>query len=166
MHASVGGGGFQGCSRDEHRHNWRCARAVRKRPPPPPTYFCQLGSQSGSHLASKALNTPSPSVKNPPQPPHPLSVLHARTPACESYAARQPHPNTRAVHSLQRPAPCRSPARFRAAVHDSTLHRIMHKPSTTPQHIWALRTVLLRLTGVAASPANHYCCTVKGGCRL
>ena len=26
-------GGFQGCSRDEHRNNGRCARAVRQRPP-------------------------------------------------------------------------------------------------------------------------------------
>ena len=25
-------GGFQGCSRDKQRNNWRCARAVRKRP--------------------------------------------------------------------------------------------------------------------------------------
>ena len=26
-------GGFQGCSQDKQRNNWRCARAVRKRPP-------------------------------------------------------------------------------------------------------------------------------------
>ena len=25
-------GGFQGCYLDNHRNNWRCARAVRKRP--------------------------------------------------------------------------------------------------------------------------------------
>ena len=37
--ASVGGGGLQGCSRDEHRHHWRCARAVRT-PPPPEARTC------------------------------------------------------------------------------------------------------------------------------
>ena len=30
------GGGLQGCFRDEQRNNWCCARAVRKRPHPPP----------------------------------------------------------------------------------------------------------------------------------
>ena len=31
VHDSAGGG-FQGCYLDNHRNNWRCARAVRKRP--------------------------------------------------------------------------------------------------------------------------------------
>ena len=30
--------GFQGCYRGKHRNNWRCARAVRKRPPGTPPY--------------------------------------------------------------------------------------------------------------------------------
>ena len=32
MHASVGGGGLQGCSWDKQPNHWRCACAVRKRP--------------------------------------------------------------------------------------------------------------------------------------
>ena len=44
MHASVGG--FQGCSRDKQHYNWRCARAVRKRPlndiAPPCMWSCAL----------------------------------------------------------------------------------------------------------------------------
>ena len=41
------GGGLQGCSRDKHRKNWRCARAVRQRPPRPLPPPCAMSFRKG-----------------------------------------------------------------------------------------------------------------------
>ena len=68
---SLWGGGLQGCSRDEHRENWRCARAVPAlcehaplasldTPPPPRSHRKPASPRVGPRRVSPAVLTTSP----------------------------------------------------------------------------------------------------------
>ena len=72
------GGGLQGCSRDEHRNDWRCARAVRQRP-------LENASQLHVFLAPGIPSTPLTCL------PHPLHVFHTRYMSSTPVACL-PHP--------------------------------------------------------------------------